>query len=181
MNIKVKFDDFINYQKEHNTYYLDKKNKYRLWSNSKDSLFKSANWKINEMFDGIKTNYEFSPESTPDNMCIIFYSKSKTKYRFDLIKEKNTQIHHLAFTLDNRKIEDYDEVTNKDESVEIFGGLSYILKDLSIKLNIDEFCIGATGDKEKDEIYQYMMLYVKSWQKRNTNLYNLGWGLYFKI
>jgi len=181
MNIKVKFEDFIKYQNEHNTYYLDKKNNYRLWTNSKKGLFKNAGWEVNEMFDGIQTNYEISPESTSDNICVIFYTNSNTKYRFDLIKEKETQIYHLAFTLDNREIENYDRKTDLKESNEVFGRLSYILKDISNKFNINEFCIGATGDAKKDEIYQYMMLYVKSWVKKNTNLYNLGWGLYFKI
>lgn len=41
--------------------------------------------------------------------------------------------------------------------------------------------IGATGDKRKDSIYLYLMKDTKKWQKRNTNIYPLGWALYFTV
>lgn len=177
MTIKVKLEDFINYQKENGTYYLDKKNKYSIWASSKSRVINGFK-PVNELFDGIQTEYDFSPESTNDNMCVIFYTNSKNKYRFDLQKEPNTNIYHLSFTLDNRIKDDYENIT---ELGEVLGRLSYILKDISKKYNITEFCIGATGDEKKDRIYKYIMLYVKSWEKRNTNDYDLGWVLYFTI
>lgn len=180
MTIKVKLEDFIRYQKENGTYYLDKKNKYRIWASSKSRVINGFK-KVNELYDGIYTEYNFSPESTNDNMCVTFYTKSKNKYRFDLQKEPHTNIYHLMFTLDDRTKDNYESVTNLDESKEVLGRLSYILKDVSKKYNITNFCIGATGDVKKDEIYRYMMLYVKSWEKRNTDEYDLGWALYFTI
>lgn len=180
IHVKVKFDDFINYQKENGTYYLDKKYGYSIWASSKSRMLNGFK-PLNEIFDGIESDYEYSPESTENKLCIIFYTKSNTKYRFDLSKELDTNIYHLAFTLDNREIDNYDELSNLGESKEVLGRLSYILKDLSEKLNIKEFCIGATGNPKKDAIYKYMMQYVKSWKKKDTKEYNLGWGLYFTI
>jgi hypothetical protein len=180
MTIYVKYEDFINYQKEHHTFYLDKKNRYRLFSSSKQTLLNDFN-QVNEMFDGIYTDYEFSSESTNENICVVFYTNSDTKYRFDLSKEKNTDIYHLSFTLDNRNKNNYDDLSELNESKEVFGKLSYILKDLTPKFNIIEYCIGATGNAEKDNIYQYMMQYVKKWDKRSTIVYPLGWALYFTI
>lgn len=180
MNIKVKLEDFVSYQKENGTYYLDKKNKYSIWSSSKYRVINGFK-PVNELFDGIQTEYDFSPESTNDNMCVIFYTKSKNKYRFDLQKEPNTNIYHLMFTLDDRTKDNYEELTYIGESKEVLGKLSFILKDISKRYNVSEFCIGATGNEKKDRIYQYMMLYVKSWEKRNIDEYDLGWALYFTI
>ena len=175
MNIKVRLNDFLEYQKKYETYYLDKKYKYRLHCNSKNNLFN-----VNEMFDGIETEFKYSNESIDKKFCVIFNTNSGIKYRFDFI-EKEQNIYHLAFTLDDRDVQNYDEVTDLDESKEVFGRLAYILKKISNDRNIDEFCIGATGDIKKDKIYKYMMSYVKTWEKRVTDLYDLGWGLYFTI
>jgi hypothetical protein len=66
-----------------------------------------------------------------------------------------------------------------NESIEVFSRLSWILKH--IDLDVDEYCIGATGDKKKDSIYEYMMRFVNSWTKRECENYKLGWALYFNI
>lgn len=176
MYIRVKFEHFIKFQKENNTYYLDKKNKYYVYSPSKETILNGFE-KVNEMFDGIETEYEL--QKTNNGYLILFLSKSGNEYRFDLLQEPNTNIYHLAFSL--LKNAEYHELTNLNESNEVFGKLSYILQDLNKKLDVKEYCIGATGDIKKDRIYQYMMKFVKDWKKRKTNHYNLGWALYFTI
>lgn len=177
MNIQVNFKQFIEYQKKYNTPYLDKKYKYRLWSPSKNEILKRI-IKIDEAFDGIETEYNLTKNI--EGYLITFLSKSKTEYRFDLLKEPNKNVYHLAFSL-NDENHKYEDVTNLNESNEVFGKLSYILRDLNKKLDIVEYCIGATGDIKKDRIYQYMMKFVSEWEKRKTEQYLLGWALYFKI
>lgn len=180
MNILVKFEHFIDYQSKYNTYYLDKKNKYLIWSPSKSYILNGFK-PVLEMYDGTYTDYTFSEESTDQQICIIFKTSSETKYRLDLSIEPNTNIYHIAFSLDNIDIENYEEITNLNESKEVFSRIAYILRDLRKKLNIDEYCIGATGNIKKDVLYSKMMRYVDSWEKRDTKDYKLGWALYFKI
>jgi hypothetical protein len=180
MNILVKFEHFSQYQKEHNTAYLDKKNGYRIWSPSKSRMLNGFK-PVLEMFDGTITEYKFTVDSTVDNLCINFNTNSNTKYRLDLSKEPNTNIYHLAFSLDDIDIDNYEKLTNLKESKEVFSRIAYILKDLTKKYNIHEYCIGATNDIKKDFLYSSMMRYVDSWEKRDTDAYDLGWALYFKI
>lgn len=177
MNILVKFEDYISYVEKYNTTYLDKKNKYRIWYRNKDFILNGFNSVNEEIFDGTRTDYNLSKNS--DGYSITFESKSREEYRLDLIKEPGTKIYHIAFTLNNRDRDNYEKLTDLDESIEVFSRLSWILKDL--KLDVDEYCIGATGDKKKDSIYEYMMRFVKYWEKRTCNSYKLGWALYFKI
>ena len=178
MQILVKFDDFILYQEKYNTYYLDKKHSYRIWSPAKSFVLNGFK-PVNEMFDGIKTEYIIT--NINDDFQIFFISDSGNEYKFDLKKEPKTNIYHLSFSLKDRNDEEYEKLTNLNESNEVFGRLSYILKDLNDKLDVDEYCIGATGDLKKDKIYQYMMKFVTNWEKRNTKIYDLGWALYFKL
>ncbi|MCK9446900.1 hypothetical protein M0Q50_08635 [bacterium] len=131
------------------------------------------------MYDGKKTDYTIS--KTNSDYLILFKSNSNTEYIFELKKEPNNNIYHLSFSINNRNIEEYEKLIELNESNEVFSRLSYILKDLNHKLNISEYCIGATGNKKKDRIYQYMMKFVSNWEKRNTKIYDLGWALYFNL
>jgi len=178
MLIMVKFNDFISYQEKYNTTYLDKLHNYQIWAKSKSFVLNGFD-KVYEMFNGIETKYKI--ENINDDYLITFKTKSDTEYVFELKKEPNTDIYHLSFSLNGRNIEEYEKLTELNESNEVFGRLSYILKDLNEKLNISEYCIGATGNKKKDRIYQYMMKFVTKWEKRYTNIYDLGWALYFNI
>ena len=178
MNILVKFEHFMSYQEKYGTYYLDKKNKYSIHSNSKSTILNNF-VPLNEMFDGIKTKYTL--ENKDNKYEIFFITDSNTEYRFDLFKELNTKIYHLSFSLKDSNKDNYEYLTHLNESLEVFGKLSYILQDLDTILDVDEYCIGATGIEKKDKIYQYMMKYVDSWDKRDTDIYELGWALYFKI
>lgn len=178
INIYVKLEDYINFQKKFNTYYIDKKNKYVLNNNSKNIILN--NFKLNEeIFNGIETKYNISNDN--ENYLITFKTNLNNEYRFDILKEPNTSIYHLAFSDINSNSYNYNDLTNRNESIEIFSRLSWILKDICRYINIDEFCIGATGNVKKDKIYEYMMSFVKSWYRKETNQYKLGWALYFKI
>lgn len=178
MQILVKFNDFILYQEKYNTYYLDKKRNYSIWSPAKSFVLNGFK-PVNEMFDGIKTKYIIT--NTNDDFQIVFISNSNNEYKFDLKKEPNTNIYHLSFSLKDRDDKEYEDLTNLNESKEVFAKLSYILQDLNKKLNVDEYCIGATGNIKKDRIYEYMMKFVSNWEKRETKIYELGWALYFKL
>jgi hypothetical protein len=179
MTIKVKFEHFIEFQKKYGTYYIDKKQGYYVCADSKKELLEKHNIIpiINEMLDGTKTDYDLFEND--NDYLIIFKTKSKNEYRFDLMKEPSTYIYHLGFSNTNNL--SYEDITNLNESIEVFSKLSYILKDLNKKLNVSEYCIGATGNLKKDRIYEYFMKYVKSFEKRKTEQYELGWALYFTI
>lgn len=71
--------------------------------------------------------------------------------------------------------------------IEILNRIRFIMKDLNIKnkLKIIYFCVGANeiSDK-KNDIYEYFLKIVfgdNNFKKLETDLYNLKWGLYFKI
>lgn len=176
MNILVKYEDYKSYVEIHKSPYLDKKNKYRIWSKSKDFILNGFEEINEEIFNGTETDYNLTKNG--DNYLIIFNTKSGNEYRFDIIKEPNTKIYHLAFSLSKSSEFDYEKMTDMNESIEVFSRLVWILKDAN--LDVEEYCIGATGTK-KDKIYEYMMRFVKSWDKRENKHYKLGWALYFKL
>lgn len=179
MQILVRFDSFMSYQEKFGTPYLDKKNRYRIWSPSKQEVLNEF-YKTNEMFDGIETRYDIKKNG--NDYLITFSSNSNNEYRLDLIKDKeDDDIYHIAFSLKYSNKQDYEKLTDLNESKEVFAKLAYILKNVQKILYIKEYCIGATGDIKKDRIYQNIMRYTSSWEKRDTDAYNLGWALYFTI
>lgn len=177
MDILVKYEDYLKYIIENQSEYLDKKNKYRIWSPSKSSIINEFKPVNEEIFNGTKTEYKLV--EVESGYLITFFTNSQMEYRFDLFKEPNTNIYHLGFSISNVQQSDYEKVTDVNESIELFSRLTWILKDL--KIRVDEFCIGATGNPKKDRIYEYMMRFVDSWQKRKSDHYPLGWALYFKL
>ena len=184
--ILVKIEDYKKYTSKYNTDKLS--DKYIIYTNSSFPKFVRENinqffpeWsekKINEeIFNGTPTEYKII-KSDSNNILIRFSSKSNTDYRLDLLKEPNNNIWHIAFSLFNSTDDNYHNQTNNNESIEVFSKLIWILRDIS--LNVDEYCIGATGSK-KDNIYQYMMRFISGWEKRETDQYPLGWAIYFRI
>lgn len=150
-NIHVKLREFLSYQEKYGTTYLDKKNGYGIHCPSKNKLLG-----VYEMLDEIQTNYELFQDKKTGNYKIIFKSNSNIEYRFDLFKDNDEKyVYHLGFSLSTINLNEYyDELINKNESSEVFGRLSYILKDVNNKLNVEWYCIGATGNKKKiDYIY----------------------------
>ena len=180
--IQVKLEDFLLYQEKYGHDRLDKW--YRISTPSKQKLIHKIfnGWDSiyeEEIFNGIETIYQIS--NIDDSYLLKFNSNSGEEYRFDLLKEPNTNIYHLGFSLSEVASSDYSNLTNKNESIDVFNRLIWILKDITPKLNIDEYCIGATNNPKKDRIYEYMMKFVSGWEKRPTDQYDLGWALYFKI
>jgi hypothetical protein len=146
---------------------------------SKATLFGA----IQEAFEGIETDYNIIQNG--NNYLIKFKTNSGTEYRFDIWNEPNTTIYDLAFSLAKNEPNDinkYEELTDKKESIELLSRLVWILKDVKPKLNVSEFCIGATNLTSKDNIYKNLMKFAKSWQKKYTKKYTpSNWALYFKL
>ena len=137
---------------------------------------------ILEAFEGIETSYEFS--EVDRGYLIIFKCKSGYEYRFDIFKEPNTKIYDLAFSDSSNDTTDdnYESLTQRNESIELLSGLVWILKDIDSKLDVSEWCIGSTNLQSKDNMYEYLMKFAKKWDKRYTNKYPpLNWALYFTI
>lgn len=135
---------------------------------------------VNELFDSeIKTIY--SIEQKEKYTSYVFYSTSQNKYRLDIfpIDEKDKGlVYHIAFTLYDRNMLDYENPTNKQEMVEILGRIKFILKDINLH---GRFCIGGTELQQKNNIYEYFLQIIvdNKIQKLTTKIYEVGWGLYF--
>lgn len=172
--IQVKVNDYKSYLHKYKTNKLDNGNIIE----TRGGFPKFFNIK-EEIFNGIECEYKIKSQNS-DECLIIFKSKSGNEYRLDLMREPNTQTWHLAFSLFDVDRDNYHDLTGKDESFDVFNRLIWILKDITPKLGIGEYCIGATGTK-KDDIYKYMMKSIDGWEKRDTTQYDLGWALYFKL
>jgi hypothetical protein len=145
---------------------------------SKGCLPKFMNVNEEEIFEGKETKYEIIKNL--DNLILIkFKSKSLTDYRLDLMKEPNTDIWHIGFSLfDIQYGPDYDKRTEKYEAIDTISRIIWILNDMDMNC---EYCIGATSDSSKNIIYEYILKSSNWWEKRLTNQYDLGWGIYFRI
>lgn len=187
----VKNEHYKKFIKENNT---DKFSRFiKIWCPSKSYLLSFTEFgpTLNEeIFEPLYTNYI---EEIVNNIHIVYYfeTKSLTKYRLDIFKlsEFNTTINHIGFSLANKSIDnqdEYEEETNKNESIELFSRIIFILNDLIQKNKINnEFCIGGSTFEKKNILYKNMLKYLvgpNGFQKRNTNYYpNVGWGIYFQI
>jgi len=177
--ILVKVDDYLNYKSKFNTNKLDENNEIYT-SGSFPPKFIRDKFKINELFDGTESEYSIVKRSN-NHILINFNSSLNNEYRIDLFKEEDFDIWHIGFSESKNKTNEpikYGYLTNKNESIDVFSRLIWILKDLDMRV---EYCIGATGDDKKDRVYEYMMRFVSKWEKRDTDEYELGWALYFKI
>ena len=176
--ILVRMPEYLIYQEKYGHVRLDRSTK--IWSAPKNKIFGSINEE--EIFDGIETKYSTNKQG--NNYLVEFKTNSNTEYRFDLLNEPNTKVYHLAFSLFSNVLSDeteYHRQTNKGESLEVINRLIYILKELDKKLDVDQYCIGATGNDKKDHIYEYLMRFITGWEKKETDQYQNGWGIYFKL
>lgn len=149
---------------------------------SKFFVLNNYNDYILEAFEGQETNYELSEVNS--GYLIIFKCKSGYEYRFDIIREPDTKIYDLAFSDSSNDMSDvsYDNLTDRNESKELLSRLVWILKDVNGKLDVSEWCIGATNLQSKNNIYEYLMKFTNSWEKRFTNKYPpLNWAIYFTL
>ncbi len=178
-SILVNHKDFLNYKEKYGSDKLDKWNS--IYTKSKTKMLHDLGGIYEEeIFDGIETAYKIKKNN--DNYIIIFNTISNTKYRFDLFKEPNENIYHLGFSLYDTKDEDYEKLTFKNEAIELLNKIIWILKDVVKSLPSDyELCIGLTDNEKKNKIYEYMMKTISNWEKRETDYYDTGWGIYFKL
>ena len=178
--ILVKVEDYKDYIEKFGTNKIDSKNEIYTFGSFPPKFYREKN-KINEeIFEGTPCNYKII-EKHEDKILIKFESKSDNEYRIDLLKEPNVDIWHIGFSEIENQLDDidkYETLTDKKEPIDVFSRLVWILKDLNMNV---EYCIGSTGDPKKDRVYEYMMRFVSKWEKRNTDNYNLGWAIYFKI
>ena len=173
--IIVSLNEYNKYLEINRTNRLDKYN--RIISNT--SCIPKFH-RINEEVIGDKeTTYSINKEN--ENIIITFETNSGNKYRFDLLKDPIDMLYHLAFSDNYSNNDNYELPTNRNESIEIFSRLSWILKDFSKTSNIQSYCIGGTSDERKNKIYQYMLRFIENWEKKETEQYDLGWGIYFDL
>ncbi len=171
--ILVRLQDYKRYTESIGSNKLDQKNE--IYTNNQFPKFLNIN---EEIFEGRETNYSIIDDSD-DKVLIKFESSSQLEYRLDLFKEPNKEIWHIGFSLfDSNLDSEYHIETNKNESIDVLSRVIWILKDINKNV---EYCIGATGNPSKDNVYKYMMRFVSNWDKRNTDQYELGWAIYFKI
>lgn len=181
--IKTKYKHYEIYIKENNTERLERG--LKIYTNTKSGL-------INEIFnDFIKTDYKIE-EISGENILISFYSKSKNKYRIDLMNiyesdKSPNLVTHISFSDYNRDIKDldYEELLNRNEMLDVLGRIHYIMIDLVNKGHINNyFCIGGTELSSKNKIYKYALQVIvgdDGFKKLKTKLYDSGYGLYFSI
>lgn len=187
--LQTRNEHYNRFIKENGTDRLSKN--LKIYTASKDKLveiiFNKEN--INEMYDRVlKTEYKLYTTNSNQHK-VIFNTNSGNEYRLDIVPKYELgkgNVWHLAFT--DSKIEneeDYDKLLQKNEMIEILNRISYILKDLLEKNIIENnFCIGGTELTEKNNIYEYflkVMVGKDGFTKETTNLYSVGWGLYFSV
>lgn len=138
---------------------------------------------INEILDSnLITQYKFVNDDE-----ISFFTNSGKKYRLDIIQklENNNIVNHISFSNYYAKQKDYDKLTGNDEMLELLNRIKFIINDLVKNNKISNyFCIGCTELETKNNIYEYslyILLGKKGYEKKQTNLYDCEWGLYFKI
>lgn len=186
IHLYTTYKQYKDFYEKYNTQRLYKGLKIFSGESSKRNLFFNP---INEIFDSeLETNYKIFKNKNND-LKIKFKTNSNTLYRLDLFlkEEKGKELsYHIAFSLCDSKINNYNDLTDKNEMIEILNRIKFIINDLKNEniLKINYFCIGATELLSKNSIYEYFLKIVlsdNSFDKLQTKLYNEGWGLYFKI
>ncbi len=182
----TKYEHYVKFVEYYKTDRLEKG--LKIYTISKSGLFGD----INEIFKNeLHTEYNIEKNST--NILISFYTKKQNKYRLDIIrgieKDKSAYyINHIAFS-DYEKVpnneEEYEILLGRNEMIEIINRIHFILKNLVKSNTIDNyFCIGGTKLLSKNNIYRYVLKILvgdNGFDKLTTDVYETGYGLYFKI
>lgn len=129
--------------------------------------------KVNEIFDKhIPTEYSVHDRKSPiyNDYDYIFYFKTQTniEYRIDILKHdddkvKYNNMYSILFSLKKNdpyksKVDEYEELTDKNEMIEILNRIRYILKDWISKNNLNiTFVIGKSDIERKNKIYKYFI------------------------
>lgn len=159
--IYVNIEDYKKYIEEYNNNRIDRNHIIVTNDSALPKFIRSIN---EEIFEGISTDYEFL-ENLSNKKLIKFTSKSNVDYRLDLLKESDSDIWHIAFSEFDKQLDnnlEYELQTNKQESIDVFSRIVWILKDINMDV---EYCIGYSSDQRKNNIYMYMMKFVSNWEK----------------
>lgn len=188
VHIFVTPEDYRKYQEKHGHNILSKFLRLATVSSDLPSFVvkRYEDYKIDEKVFEVPIKTEYSVQKIEEDFVLFFKSKNNTEYRLDLSKEPNNSMFHLSFSLakiQKHEIEDYEKPTDKFETYDILSRMVWILKDFVEKKSLQdfEFCIGATKNLKKNEIYKYILKHFSGWEKRNTDIYEEGWAIYFKI
>jgi hypothetical protein len=188
IHLYTTYNQFKTFYNENKTERLDKGIKIYSGGSKRIIIKNIKEHNVNEIFDSsLESDYILFKNN--DDLEIKFKTYSNNKYRLDLFSynEFNKNIYHLGFSLWEATLLNYDMLkTNKYEIIEILNRIKYIIKNLknNNKLKTNDFCIGSTELIKKNKIYKYFLKVVlseNSFEKLKTNLYDEGWGLYFKI
>lgn len=194
--LKVKYKHYIRYVSENKTDRLDKGLKIFSHSGKVKKLFN-----INEEIFEEPIKCDFNYKINNEKIKVTFFSKNKKEYRLDIFKieEFGETYNHIAFTLNNDIFDkrpeskeeqdlfelEYEKPTNLNEVYDVLGRIRYVLRSLvEDKVITNNFCIGGSIFYKKNNLYEYFLKFVvgeSGFEKRKTNKYTTGWGLYFNI
>lgn len=179
--------NYIHLNFKHYSDFIESNKSDRLCKNLK--LFTKSK-RLLEVFDGdIETEYEIITNNKRESL-ITFKSISGEKYRIDIYKvfENIGTVNHISFSTFDKDLDDsdYEEPTNKNEVYDVLNRIKFILNDMikCVELESRKFCIGGTKFTSKNLIYKYILTKIvgeSGVMKRETPLYETGWGLYFMI
>jgi hypothetical protein len=196
--LRVKWGDYIDFCHKYKTDRLDKGLKIITDGSKYSSLFSRY---YEEIFNQpIECQYHMEGLDRM-RLKISFLSKGGYKYRLDIftIVEDISLINHIGFTpyddrfdtipIDGNERNELDRLyempTNRNEIFDVLGRIRWILLDLlSNDIISNNFCIGGTEFVKKNSLYEYFLKVVvgdDGFKKINTDIYPIGWALYFTI
>ncbi len=145
---------------------------------------------INELFKSPITTDYFVKNNDDFKTC-YFTTKSGNNYRLDLyeVDEPNIGlVNHISFSsadVKNYEDENYTNLTNRGEMLEILNRIRYIIEDLVKSEDVvNNFCIGDSILDSKNNIYEYFLKMVigeDKYTKEKVGGYDNEWGFIFKI
>lgn len=179
---------------DHYRLFMEKNNNERLKKNLKIIPSTKFN-KVFEVFDRIiDTEYKVINKII-DNKKLkkcIFKTTSGNNYRLDLLLDYEANCgwtNHISFTtndISNYNDENYENLTDKNEMIEILNRIKFIIKDLleNGELEHNNFCVGGAELEQKNNIYKNFLRIVvgdSGFDKVDIDGYSTGWVLVFKV
>lgn len=163
----VSYDQYITFE----SYKLDKITRISLGSKFlEDSSFFQRMGEIYQV--DLETEYEDLERNSPIyngvDYIFKFISNSGAKYRIDLLKHEDDKVDYknmysVLFSMEKNDpykstIGDYEEMTDKNEMIEVLNRIRFILKDwLGRNRYKFTFVIGKSEIEKKNNIYKYFI------------------------
>ena len=148
-------------------------NSYKLDKITRVSTGSKLITKMNEIYqEKLKTNYTTEIRKSPtyegDDYIIRFKTNSNVDYRLDLLKHEDDKVNYenmysVLFSLEKNNhysssIYDYEELTDKNEMIEILSRIGYIIQDWLNNTNkCITFVLGKSDIEKKNNIYKYFI------------------------